>query len=404
MDPIVIIGNGIAAISAVEALREYDKDTPVIIFSDESYYAYYRMWLSGLVGETPDLDKLYVRKLEWYRDLNIDVRLNCKVVGIDTQKQSVILDDGTVIVFSKLLLANGSSPFIPPVPGTDLTGVFSIRSLDDVINFNNFISDKTEGTVIGGGLLGLEMAWSLVKKGIKVNVVEGSPYILSKQLDKTASKLLTTLGEKEGINFVTQARLSQILGNEQVTSIQLNDGKTIPSEFVVLSTGVRSNTSLVKDTSIQTGRGINVDEYMQTSAQNIYAAGDIAEYKGQVYGIWPVAREQGKTAGLNMAGKNIPYNEVIPSNYLKVFDVEIYSVGDLCKDDKSCTIISNINEENNVYRVVFLKDNTPVGAILFGDTKPAMKISKAIKSGVIISDKIIKSGDFEGFMKVISLN
>ena len=404
MDPIVIIGNGIAAISAVEALREYDKDTPVIIFSDESYYAYYRMWLSGLVGETPDLDKLYVRKPEWYRDLNIDVRLNCKVVGIDTQKQSVILDDGTVIVFSKLLLANGSSPFIPPVPGTDLTGVFSIRSLDDVINFNNFISDKTEGTVIGGGLLGLEMAWSLVKKGIKVNVVEGSPYILSKQLDKTASKLLTTLGEKEGINFVTQARLSQILGNEQVTSIQLNDGKTIPSEFVVLSTGVRSNTSLVKDTSIQTGRGINVDEYMQTSAQNIYAAGDIAEYKGQVYGIWPVAREQGKTAGLNMAGKNIPYNEVIPSNYLKVFDVGIYSVGDLCKDDRSFTIISNINEENNVYRVVFLKDNTPVGAILFGDTKPAMKISKAIKSGVIISDKIIKSGDFEGFMKVISLN
>ncbi|MGI5858638.1 MAG: NAD(P)/FAD-dependent oxidoreductase [Tepidanaerobacteraceae bacterium] len=402
MDSIVIIGNGISGLSAAEAFREHDKDTPVIILSDESYYAYYRMWLSGLVGETPDLDKLYIRKPEWYRDLNIDVRLNCKVIGIDTQKQSVILDGGKTIVFSKLLLANGSSPFIPPVPGVNLAGVFSIRSLDDVHILNDFITDKTQGAVIGGGLLGLEMAWSLAKIGKRVTVLEGAPYILFKQLDKTASELLTALGKKAGINFVIQGQLSQILGNGQVTSIQLSDSQTIPAEFIVFSTGVRSNIDLVKHTSIQTGRGIHVDEYMQTSAQNIYAAGDIAEYKGQVYGIWPVAREQGKTAGLNMAAKKTSYNEVIPSNYLKVFDVEIYSVGDLCKDDRTCTIINSFNQENNVYRAVFLRENVPVGAILFGDTKPAIKISKAIKSGVKISDKIIQSNDFEGFLQEIS--
>jgi nitrite reductase (NADH) large subunit len=201
MDSIVIIGNGISGLSAAEAFREHDKDTPVIILSDESYYAYYRMWLSGLVGETPDLDKLYIRKPEWYRDLNIDVRLNCKVIGIDTQKQSVILDGGKTIVFSKLLLANGSSPFIPPVPGVNLAGVFSIRSLDDVHILNDFITDKTQGAVIGGGLLGLEMAWSLAKIGKRVTVLEGAPYILFKQLDKTASELLTALGKKAGINF-----------------------------------------------------------------------------------------------------------------------------------------------------------------------------------------------------------
>lgn len=402
MDSIVIIGNGISGLSAAEAFREHDKDTPVIILSDESYYAYYRMWLSGLVGQTPDLDKLYIRKPEWYRDLNIDVQLNCKVIGIDTQKQSVILDDGKTVVFSKLLIANGSRPFIPPIPGKNLTGVFSIRSLDDINIFNDFITDKTHGTIIGGGLLGLEIAWSLAKKGREVYVIEGAPYILFKQLDKTASELLTSLGKKAGISFVIQGQLSQIVGNEQVTSIQLSDGQTIPAEFVVFSTGVRSNIDLVKDTSIQTGRGIQVDEYMQTSAQNIYAAGDIAEYKEQVYGIWPVAREQGKTAGLNMAAKKTSYNEVIPSNYLKVFDVEIYSVGDLCKDDRPCIIINSFDQENNVYRAVFLRDNVPVGAILFGDTKPAMKISKAIKSGVKISDKIVKSGVFEGFLQEIS--
>ncbi len=141
---------------------------------------------------------------------------------------------------------------------------------------------------------------------------------------------------------------------------------------------------------------------MQTSVENIFAAGDIAEYKGQVYGIWPVAREQGKTAGFNLAGKQIPYNEVIPSNYLKVFGVEIYSVGDLCKDDSSCSTIKKFDKEDNIYSVVFLRNNIPVGAVLFGDTKPAMKISKALKSGIQIPDEIIQKNSFEEFLKVLS--
>lgn len=397
MNPVVIIGNGISSVSAAEAFREHDKDTPVIILGSEPYYAYYRMWLSGLLTKTPGL----VSKPEWYHGFNIDVRLNHKVISIDTKKQLVILDNGQTIGFSKLLLANGSSAFVPPVPGANLPGVFSIRSLDDVKNFNDFISSKTHGAIIGGGLLGLETAWSLAKSGRKVHVIEGAPYILFNQVDETAARLLADLGKKAGINFTVEGKLSQILGNGQDASIQLGDGRTIPVEFVVFSTGVRPNIGIVKDTLIETGRGIKVDEYMQTSVQNIFAAGDIAEYKGQVYGIWPVAREQGKAAGLNMAAKKTSYNEVIPSNYLKVFDVEIYSVGDLCKD-KPHTAIKSFAQENNVYRIVFLIDNTPVGAILFGDTKPAMKISKAIKSGVKISDNVIQNSDFEGFLQEIS--
>ena len=193
------------------------------------------------------------------------------------------------------------------------------------------------------------------------------------------------------------------MGDKEVTDIKLGDGQTIPVEFVVFATGVRPNIDLVKNTSIQAARGIVVDEYMQTSVNDIYAAGDIAEYNGQVYGIWPVAIEQGKTAGLNMAEQKTPYSEVIPSNYLKVFDVEIFSVGDLCKDGSPHTSIKSISKEDNIYRVVFFKDSIPVGAILFGDTKPATKISKAIKSGVKISDKVIDSEDFEGFLNEISV-
>ena len=403
MNPIVIIGNGIASVSAVEAFRKHDKDTPIIIFGDEPYYAYYRMRLSSLIGDTPYLDKLYIRKPEWYRDLNIEVHLNHRVISIDTEKRSVTLDNGNTFFFSKLLIASGSSAFVPPVPGTNLPGVFSIRSLDDVKKFNDFISNKTQGAVIGGGLLGLETAWSLAKNGKKLYVIEGSQHLLYKQVDETAAELLTNLGKKANISFINLGQLSKILGDKQVTNIQLADGQTIPVEFVVFATGVRSNINLVKNTSIQTSRGIVVDEYMQTSVKDIYAAGDIAEYKGQVFGIWPVALEQGKTAGLNMAEQETPYSEVVPSNYLKVFDIEVFSVGDICKDSKPHTTIKSFAKESNIYRVVFFKDNIPVGAILCGDTKAATKISKAIKSGVKIPDKIIKSGDFEGFLNEISV-
>ena len=402
MNPIVIIGNGVASVSAVEAFRQHDKDTPVIIYTDEPYHAYYRMRLSSFICDDLDLDKLYIRKPEWYSDLNIEVNLNNKVTSVDADKNSITLENGSTVSYSKLLIANGSSPFVPPVPGKELPGVFSIRSFDDVKKFNDFVSDKTQGAVIGGGLLGLETAWALAQKGKKVYVVEGGPHILSKQLDETAAKLLTDLGNKANISFIVRGRLNEITGKEQVTELHLGNGQTIPVEFVVFATGVRSNIGLVNNTSIQTARGIVVDEYMETSVKNIYAAGDIAEYKGQVYGIWPVAQKQGKTAGLNMAGQKTPYSEVVPSNYLNVFDKEIFSVGDLSKEVKPHATIESFSKEDNIYKIVFIKDNIPVGAILFGDTKPATKISKAIREKVKLPDKIIKSGDFESFLEEIS--
>jgi nitrite reductase (NADH) large subunit len=403
MNPIVVIGNGVASVAAVEAFRKYDKETPIIIFSDEPYHAYYRLRLSSLIGDTLNLDKLYIRKPEWYRELNIQVRLDNKVIGIDTEKKSVVLENGDTVFFSKLLIASGSSPFVPPVPGADLPGVFSIRSLDDVKRFNDYIANKNQGAVIGGGLLGLETAWALAKKGKKVHVIEGAPYILFNQLDEVAAKLLADLGKKASISFTVGGRLNKIVGNSRVSEIHLADGQIMPVDFVVFATGVRPNIDLVNSTPILSSRGILVDELMRTSVEDVYAAGDIAEYKGRVYGIWPVAQEQGKTAGLNMAGEKTSYNEIVPSNYLKVFDVEVFSVGDLCKEVKADATMKTLSEEDYVYRVVFFRDNTPVGAILFGDTKPATKIAKAIKLGIKIPDNIIRRGDFQDFLNEISV-
>lgn len=397
MDKVIIVGNGIAAVSAIEAFRKHDEETPITVISDEPYCAYYRTRLSSLLGDNPDINKLYIHQPDWYKKNNVDIRLNTKVISIDPTEKTITLKEGEKITYTKLLISTGSRPFVPPVSGTNLPGVFSIRSFSDVKNFYDFCKDKTHGVIVGGGVLGLEAAWTLAKNGKRLTVIEGSPYILSKQLDKTSSSLLTVLGKEAGINFLTNNRLSQVNGNDTISSVILKDGREIPAEFVIFSTGIRSNIEPVNSTSIMTNRGIIVDEYMQTSQRDIYAAGDLAEYKHQIYGIWPVAKEQGKTAGLNMAGIPTPYKEIIPSNYIKIFDIEIFSMGDLGTEEKAERVITNYQPEQNIYQAVFFKDFTPVGAILFGDTKPAMKISKAIKSKI----RILENMDFDSFISKI---
>jgi len=398
MDPVVVIGNGVASVFAVESFRKHDRNTPIIIIGDEPYLAYYRIRLSSLIGETPDLEKLYIRSPEWYRELDVEVRLKEKVTGIDTYNKTIALQGGNTVPYSKLLIASGSSPFVPPIPGTGLSGVFSIRSLDDVKQFNDFIEGKAFGAVIGGGPLGLEAAWALAKKGKKVHVIEGAPHILFKLLDETAAEILTDLAKNVNINFIVNGQLNEVTGNGQVSELHLGDGNKIAAEFIVFATGVRPNIKFVANTPIQTARGIIVNEFMQTSVEDVYAAGDVAEYKGQVYGIWPVAKEQGATAGLNMAGIKTSYSEVVPSNYLKVFEIEVFSAGDLCKDVPNADTIKVLDREKCIYKAVFFKGGSPVGAILLGDTKPAVKISKAIKAGVKVPESIIKAGDFESFL------
>lgn len=379
MDPVVVVGNGIAAVSAVEAFRRVDRQTPIVLISEEPYYAYYRLRLTQKFGSL-DVDKLLLHPPEWYGERGVEVILGRPAISIDIDNRRVILEDGEV-TYSKLLLAQGSRPFVPPVPGSDLPGVFSIRTLDDVKRLTAYIRDKSQGTIIGGGVLGLEVAWGLAQAGQRISVVEGSPYILSRQLDKTASDLLTSLGEKAGIEFVVSERLTGIQGNGEALAILLENYGEKATDYLVFSTGVRPNTRIVQNTPIKTDKGIQVNEFMQTSVEDIYSAGDVAEFNGQVYGLWPVAKAQGECAGLNMAGVETAYTEMPPSNYIRVFGIEIYSVGDLCKDGSAQLILKDYNPEESIYKAMFFKENRPVGAILLGDTKGAPKISRAIKAG-----------------------
>lgn len=397
MKPIVIIGNCIAAVSAVEAFRQKDTKTPIIIVSAEPHFAYYRMRLSHLLGENPQIENLFIHPPTWYEENNVDVLLSQKAISIDPVSKTVKLESKTTLSYSQLLMANGSNPFIPPIPGIDLEGVFSIRSIDDVKDLFSFIQGKKSGIVVGGGVLGLETAWALANKGKEITVIEGASYILQKQLDEKAANLLMKQGKQKGINFITGKQISSIEKKQHFLA-KLNDHTEIATEFIVFSIGVRPNTELIDGLGIKTGRGIIVDEFMRTSKNDIYAAGDVAEFNGQCFGIWPVAKEQGKIAGLNMAGVETAYNSIVPSNYLKVFDIPIFSVGNIGDADIA---IVNLDPVRGIYQKIFFDENHPIGAILYNDTRTAMKLSKAIKEKAPIPEDIIKNNDFEGFLNLI---
>lgn len=398
MENIVILGNGIAALTAAETFRKHSRDCPVTIVSQEPYYAYYRPRLSKLLGREPKEEGLLIHPPGWYEENRIRVILGKKAERVDFKNHLVHLEGGQALEFSKLLIATGSSPFIPPVPGHNLKGVFAIRTLNDVKRLYEYAKDSRTGTVIGGGVLGLEAAWNLAKSGKKIYVIETAPYILPRQLDEKASELLKALGEKAGISFVLSGKSEAIEGEQKAEGVLLQGGNMLQTDFVIFSTGVRPNTQIFDPAEISINRGVIVDEYMRTSREGVYAAGDVAEYNGKVPGIWPVAQEQGRIAGMNLAGIATPYSEVVPSNYIHVFDTEIFSAGDLCKEEKADYELTDIDRDRGIYRKIFFKGGQPVGAILLGNVKGGNKISKAIKAGVRF-DNLSEIRNFDEFLQ-----
>lgn len=399
MDPILIIGNCVAAVSAAESFRKHDKKTPVIIVSKEPHLAYYRMKLSNLLGESPDVKDIFIKRPEWYTENNIRVLLSDKAETIIPEEKLVVLNSGKKLNYSKLLLANGSSPFLPPVPGNTLKGVLTIRTIDDVKKLYTISKDKKRGIIIGGGVLGLEAAWALAQKGKDITVIERGPYILSRQLDKNASNLLKEQGEKNNVSFITSKNVTSIQGNDFAEAVTLDNDKQIPADFVIFSTGVRPNIDIIENTQIKTNRGIIVNQFMETSVEDIYAAGDVAEYQETNFGIWPVALKQGETAGLNMADVKTPYEKIAPSNFIKVFDINIFSIGDIA--DKKSHSISDVDTKNTIYQCIYIKNNHIIGANLLQNTKPAVKILQAIKSKKIIPDNIIQKNSFSDLIKYL---
>ncbi len=383
----IIVGNGIAGLSAAEEIRKEDKEGEITIISSEEYLSYYRVKLSHYINKLDfKLSELLIHDEKWYEEKNIDMLLNIKVDKIDEKNKAVITKQGEIIKYDKLLLANGSNPFIPPVLGVDKGGVFALRTIDDLKEIQSYLRGCKTVSVIGGGLLGLEAAWALKNLDKEVNVIEFFPYLLPRQLDKELGIYLQSKLEREGLNFYLDSATKEIEGDTEVSSIRLKDNTKVKSDAVLISTGVRPNISIVQGTDIKTDKGIIVDKFMRTNIKDIYAAGDVAQFENVVMGLWSAAMDQGKIAGANMVGKNRAYSLPQPSTMLNIGSVKMFSVGKVNDVEKDIVI-----KGDNFKHKLFVDNGKLVGGVLFGNLKKMISLKKAVNEKKDISD-LINSG------------
>jgi flavorubredoxin/NADPH-dependent 2,4-dienoyl-CoA reductase/sulfur reductase-like enzyme len=396
----VIIGSGVAAVSAAEAIRKRSSVAQIDIYTAESILPYYRPVLTEMISETISDESFFINPTSFYSDKNINIHLNSPVEKIDKLSKTVILSDKKEVSYDKLLIATGSSPFVPPFKGSDLNGVYTLRSDKDLAILKDAITAVKNPNilVVGGGLLGLEAASSLAKLNSSVTVVDTAPNILPRQTNQEASGVLQKLVEKSSIEIITDTVVQEIYGDKNgVTGVVLANGADIKTDIVLVSAGMAANISLAEGADLKTDRAIVVNSKMESSTNDIYSAGDCAISNSRYYGIWESALAQGRVAGANMVGEELTFEPRLYPATLNAFDTSLFAMGNLHNagdDEQDLQKISSSNELKEEFSTLFFKDGKIDGAILIGDISKAAPIISAVSSKLSIDDcvdcKIIK--------------
>lgn len=386
-EKIVIIGNGAAGNAALEEIISKDKTNNITVITTESTPIYYRPMLSEYLSEPEVPKRFYLHDQNWYDEHAVKVHYQMEVQKIDPSSQSIMLPNDVELKYDKLILCTGSRNFIPPLPGVKLGGVMDLRTLSDADLIKYKATHARKAVIIGGGLLGLEIGWQLRKLNISVTVVEMMDRLLPRQLDAEASVIFEEKVAATGIEVIKGVQTLELVGQEWVEGVKLSNGETIEADFVIVSIGIRADVTLAKEAGLNINRGIVVDDFMQTSVKNIYAAGDCAEHNNINYAIWPEAIEQGKIAGLNALGIRSVYEPVVPFNIYHGMNMRLFSIGDVGGDPAKSYTIDHFKAEDH-FEKFFYVDDIIVGGILIGNIAKSSKLKKAVASGM-------KKGTFE---------
>ncbi|MEH7623883.1 FAD-dependent oxidoreductase [Bacillus thuringiensis] len=376
----VIIGSGVAAVNAAKTIREYDKGSNIFIFGEEPLLPYKRIKLSKDLYSDLHSEKVLIKKKKWYQDNHISVFINTKVVKINTDEQFIVTSNEAVFSYHKLLICTGANNRRLEINGINKKNIFTIRDMKEADELKGHLEDKESVVTIGGGVQGLETAWSILKDGKKVSIVEVAPLLMRRQLDTKSSLLLKRKIEKEGVKVYLNTSIDSILGKESVTGIKMNDNSQINCDSIVYSIGVTPNTKLVHDTAIKLNRGIVVDEKMRTNIDSVYAAGDVAEVNNEIEGLWGTALEQGRVAGSNMVSKTAIYKKEIPTTIFNAFNVSLFSIGVVNEEQCDTTIVEEDGKEK--YTRLFIKDNKIVGVISLEGVAASIPYKSAIEKHV----------------------
>jgi len=374
----LIVGDGVAGARAAIKIRETDPKGEIRIFTEEAYPFYYRVRFPELVAGEIAVKDIFIHTSEYYQSKSISLHLEERMTAGNAERREVTTEKGKTYSYDSLLIATGGYAFVPPIQGIEKKGVFTLRSMQDAISMKAFSEKINKAILIGGGLVGLETGGALLRRGIKVAVIESNPRILPRQTDPDGSQILQTKLEQMGFSFYLNGQSEEILGRDYSEGLRLKDGRTIEGQMVIISAGVRPNIALPKAMGLEIKNGVLVDDHLKTNKEGIFAAGDAAEYRGRVYGIWPAAQRQGETAGVNMAGGNALYEGTVVSNTLKVVGISLTAAGEIDPEKKLECIVRS-DREKCIYCKVAFKEDQIVGCILLGEVKGAKELLQAIE-------------------------
>ena len=405
---LVLIGNGMAGVRTIEEILKISNDSfDITIFGTEPHPNYNRILLSKVLQGDTDIQDITLNDWDWYESNNITLHCGETVVEVDPERKVVVTETGRTEPYDELIFATGSLPFILPVKGADQDGVIAFRDIKDTNAMIEAAKKYKKAAVIGGGLLGLEAARGLLHLGMDVTVIHIGPFLMDRQLDQTAAKLLEDELTQQGVNFLLEKNTKEIFGENRVEGITFTDGTQLETDLVVMAAGIRPNCSLAKEAGIAVNRGIVVDDYLQTNLPNIYAVGECAEHNGIAYGLVAPLFEQGKVLARNLCKADPePYQGSILSTQLKVSGVEVFSAGDFSEGDGK-KAIKIFDEQDGVYKKMVLRENRLVGAVLYGDSSDGNRLFSMITKQADITNttkvSILQSGTEPGESVVASM-
>ncbi|MCD6253260.1 MAG: NAD(P)/FAD-dependent oxidoreductase [Thermotogae bacterium] len=390
----VIIGIGPAGMAAADAIREIDEKSELVMITSEEVAGYSKPLITYFLGGKVDEKRMFYRFPWCFEEKNISVMTGTEIVQVDPNEKRVVSKRGEEIPYDKLLIATGGSPFVPKIEGVEKEGVFTFTQWKDSKMVASYIVENNvaKAVVLGGGLIGLKTTEALLELGLKVSVVELADRILATTFDKKASQIMTRALQSRGCEVYTGDTVVQVKGKRKVSKVLLKSGREIKTKLLIIAVGVRPNVGFLEGSGIEVNRGVIVNERMETNVENVFAAGDCAEFRDPSTGestniaIWPVAFAEGEVAGYNMAGRPVKYQGGVPMNSVELAGLATISVGFTNVEGNGVEILKYFKEEENVYRKLVLKDGRLIGAVFVGDIDRA-----GIYTGLILQKVDVSS-------------
>ena len=409
MQRLIVIGNGVAGVTTARFVAERDPSIDVTIYSQEAYPYYPRPRLIDLLAGRVSADAMALYPPDWYETRRLRTLMKRRVVQVDREAQRVLLDDGSSDSYDRLLLATGAHGWVPPIKGADTAGVFTLRTMDDALSILDCLGETQRIVMLGGGRLGLDTGAALRARDESVCVVEMLPWLLPRQLDAAGAAVLTRTLEESGMEIVTGDICTWIEGPDRVRRVHLKSGRVIDADMIIVSAGVRCNIELARGAGLDCGRGILVNERMQTSDPNIYAVGDVAEFGEVLWCIIPAALTQARVAAEQIVASmtnsvsDRVYQDIVPSTTLKVTGIDLASIGEVNPEGEGFVEVRYSEPDCCVYKKLVIREGRIVGAILLGDREDVRVVNQLMARGVDISgreDELLSAGfDLMGLVR-----